>query len=225
MKKIVPAFVTALAVVLSVPAAAVGQVATQDSVTGSGGGGFASVDSFGFQIDAHSGPSGEAPTGTAAFSAEFGTLQGPVTCLAVKGNVATVNLVGQGGLFGGAHVITFTVTDSPAGDRLAKAVDVRAPADCSPLSFFADLITFGDIVVVDALPLPSSKDQCKIGGWRTYRVFKNQGDCVRFVRHQARQQCIFIRARHGQPAFQRFFGAGVQKRHAMRRCIQARSAG
>jgi hypothetical protein len=28
---------------------------------------------------------------------------------------------------------------------------------------------------------PTSKDQCKKGGWRTYGVFKNQGDCVSFV--------------------------------------------
>jgi hypothetical protein len=28
---------------------------------------------------------------------------------------------------------------------------------------------------------PISKDQCKNGGWRTYGVFKNQGDCVSFV--------------------------------------------
>jgi hypothetical protein len=30
-------------------------------------------------------------------------------------------------------------------------------------------------------PLPSSKEQCKNGGWKTFGVFKNQGDCVSFV--------------------------------------------
>jgi hypothetical protein len=30
-------------------------------------------------------------------------------------------------------------------------------------------------------PLPTSKDQCKNGGWKTFGVFKNQGDCVSFV--------------------------------------------
>jgi hypothetical protein len=30
-------------------------------------------------------------------------------------------------------------------------------------------------------PLPNTKNQCKNGGWRTYGVFKNQGDCVSFV--------------------------------------------
>jgi hypothetical protein len=29
--------------------------------------------------------------------------------------------------------------------------------------------------------LPTSKEQCKNGGWRTYGVFKNQGDCMSFV--------------------------------------------
>ena len=28
---------------------------------------------------------------------------------------------------------------------------------------------------------PTSKDQCENGGWRTYGVFKTQGDCVSFV--------------------------------------------
>jgi hypothetical protein len=29
--------------------------------------------------------------------------------------------------------------------------------------------------------LPTSKDQCKNGGWQAYLVFKNQGDCVSYV--------------------------------------------
>jgi hypothetical protein len=29
--------------------------------------------------------------------------------------------------------------------------------------------------------LPTSKDQCRNGGWRDYGIFKNQGDCVSFV--------------------------------------------
>jgi hypothetical protein len=30
-------------------------------------------------------------------------------------------------------------------------------------------------------PLPTSKAQCMNGDWKTYGVFKNQGDCVSFV--------------------------------------------
>jgi hypothetical protein len=39
----------------------------------------------------------------------------------------------------------------------------------------------GDLVVTDSQPSPTSKDQCKNGRWRTYGIFKNQGDCVSFV--------------------------------------------
>ena len=31
------------------------------------------------------------------------------------------------------------------------------------------------------VPLPTSIDQCKNGGWKTFGVFKNQGDCVSFI--------------------------------------------
>ena len=30
-------------------------------------------------------------------------------------------------------------------------------------------------------PLPTSKDECKKGGWEDFDVFKNQGDCVSFT--------------------------------------------
>jgi hypothetical protein len=38
----------------------------------------------------------------------------------------------------------------------------------------------GDIVVTDAQLLPTSKDQCKDGGWAASypTTFKNQGECV-----------------------------------------------
>ncbi len=49
--------------------------------------------------------------------------------------------------------------------------------------FFPAVFTneVGDVSVTDTRRLPTSKDQCKKGGWRTYGVFKNQGDCVSFV--------------------------------------------
>jgi hypothetical protein len=36
------------------------------------------------------------------------------------------------------------------------------------------------------LQAPTSKQQCKKGGWRQFRnpSFKNQGQCVKFVNHQ-----------------------------------------
>jgi hypothetical protein len=38
-----------------------------------------------------------------------------------------------------------------------------------------------DVVVTSKHVLPTSKDQCKDEGWRSFGVFKNQGDCVSFV--------------------------------------------
>jgi hypothetical protein len=43
----------------------------------------------------------------------------------------------------------------------------------------------GDIT---AFGLPTSKDQCKTGGWKTYGIFKNQGDCVSFVATNGKNQ-------------------------------------
>ena len=37
-------------------------------------------------------------------------------------------------------------------------------------------------------PLPTTKDQCKKGGWKDFGVFKNQGDCVSFVASEGKNQ-------------------------------------
>jgi hypothetical protein len=48
--------------------------------------------------------------------------------------------------------------------------------------FFSDFNNAtGDLVVTDAQPLPTSKEQCKNDGWRNFPAFKNQGHCVSFV--------------------------------------------
>ena len=47
--------------------------------------------------------------------------------------------------------------------------------------FFPERVTTGDIIIHDAPPFPTSKDQCKNGGWRNYPGFKNQGQCVSYV--------------------------------------------
>jgi len=222
MKRVVVATVMALGLLFASTAAA--QTPTHDSVTGQGGGGFGR-SSFGFQIDAHSGPSGEAPTGTASLTAPLfnATFTGPVTCLAVNGNAAMLNfVVTNPSNPAESHVFTYNVIDSPAGDQFTNGIDQRAPTDCSAPSSFPGPITSGDIVVVDAQPLPTSRAQCANGGWQTFGIFNNQRDCVSFVRHQARQECIFIRAAVGREAFRAEFGSGIHKRHAMRRCIRER---
>jgi hypothetical protein len=46
----------------------------------------------------------------------------------------------------------------------------------------------GDIVVADAPPFPTTKGQCKNGGWRNFPGFRNQGDCVSLVATHGKNQ-------------------------------------
>jgi hypothetical protein len=56
------------------------------------------------------------------------------------------------------------------------------PTECPVPSSVVQPIGFSDISVVDASAVPTSKEQCKNGGWRTFGdTFKNQGQCVAFV--------------------------------------------
>jgi hypothetical protein len=221
MKRLV--FATGMALGLLCASTAVAQTPVQDSVSGQGSAGFGR-QGVSFRIDAHSGPSGEAPTGTASLTAPLlnATFTGPVTCLAVNGNSATLNfVVTNPSNPAESLVFTYSVIDSPAGDQFIDGFNQRSPTDCSARTSFPEPIISGDVVVVDAHP-PTTKQQCKNGGWRAYGVFNNQGDCLRFVRHQARQECIFIRAASGRPAFRAQYGSGIHKRHAMRGCVRQR---
>jgi hypothetical protein len=167
-------------VALALPGVSGAQIPTQDSVVLTGGPAQAGLFTV-IDIDATSGPSGENPTGQVSFDV-FGTLNlgGPVTCLAVSGNTATINFDDQSG-FG---ITTVQVVDGQP-DSFDAFPQGRAPTDCSPLppSGLGGPVSDGDIVVVDAPPLPTSKEQCKKGGWRDFPQFKNQGQCIAFVRH------------------------------------------
>ena len=151
-----------------------------DSVSGTG-----VAEFFGnFEMAVSTGPSG----GTSAVGSvsvegavSFG---GPATCLAVTDNVAVFNV--DNTLFG---LVTLQVTDN-AGSGLPDVIEaiptVRSPSDCSPLSggVSANVVS-GDITVVDAPPLPTSKAQCREGGYATFG-FSNQGRCIAFVVRRAR---------------------------------------
>ena len=41
----------------------------------------------------------------------------------------------------------------------------------------------GDATITDAPALPTSKSQCKNGGWRTFPQFTNEGQCIKSVQH------------------------------------------
>jgi hypothetical protein len=79
-----------------------------------------------------------------------------------------------------------------------------------------------DFTVSDVEALPTLRGQCTHGGWRAFGVFKNRKDCIGFVRHRARQACIFERAVHGRMAFWTKYGLGRFHVYPMRRCIRQR---
>jgi hypothetical protein len=145
-----------------------------------------------FELDAHSGPSGENPSGTVSFP-EVGIVDSPITCLVIRrvtffgGSFlqATMNFPALG-------QVTMQISDGGQSQDMpddiveSRIVSPRAATDCSPLSFgdtnVRGRVTSGDVVFVDVPPLPISKDQCKDGGWRTFgSFFRSQGDCVAFV--------------------------------------------
>jgi hypothetical protein len=150
-------------------------------------------------VDARSGPSGENPTGEAEWSIVLGSNtilgdRGPVSCLAVDGNTAIIGF--RGAPNGNTLVRVVDGGSAPGQDSFAAVTRfilddvVLPPPDCSsfpplglrPGQFSGSGVNlFGDIRVVDAPPLPTSKDQCKNGGWGSFGVFKNQGDCVSLV--------------------------------------------
>jgi hypothetical protein len=163
-------------------------------------------------VDVESGPVGENPTGAVVLNSIGGTPVGSIstdseaTCLSVSGRVAIIGLAGQasiqffpsvvaglvrivdaGGLDSGSDTFEFAYQSAPAAGP-----PLPGPTSCStfPGTFGRDPLFFpdftnetGDVVVTDAQPFPTSKDQCKNGGWRNFPQFKNEGQCIAFVNH------------------------------------------
>jgi hypothetical protein len=160
MRTIVAASIAmALAAVLASPAA--GQVPTQDSVSISG-----TVDAGrgGFVVttlNATSGPSGENPSGQVSFMFGPQVIAGPVTCLAVRGNTATLNFQDQ--TYG---IVTVQVADDQPDTFDAINIG-RAPTDCSPLPLtaFGGPVRAGDITVIDR-PCPARHSSARTAAGR-----------------------------------------------------------
>lgn len=183
-----------LAAPLSLPGGAAGAssgaapASAADSVVAAGRGRYYYTD---IGIILLSGAPGQGPTGSASFNVFGIPILGPVTCLSVTGpdlgggrpgspttavmnvlsttfGVVTVRLVDNGG--NGAD----TISAYPAG---------RGEGDCSPFTGGVDdVLIAGRATVFDAPLIPTSKDQCKNGGYAQFG-FRNQGQCVAFVNH------------------------------------------
>jgi hypothetical protein len=186
-----------IAGVLLWPAAAAGQVAGQDSVSGSG-----HVLLTGFTGSATSGPSGENPTGFLTLGGFFSFTATP-TCLNVSGNEAVVGYrIDTGPQAGLGFIVSVADFGLPVNGQPVDIVRYTGllptppttcpePGDSPPpdiTSAGGGPLDSGDFTVHDAQPLPTSNDQCKNGGWRKFPDFKNQGQCVSFVATDGQKQ-------------------------------------
>jgi hypothetical protein len=168
------------------------QTADQDSATGD------VITVFfrpiGATFDAHSGPSGEAPTGSAITFDRTDDFGGPVTCLNVTGNRATIGFRNERQLTdvvkGGYLFVEDNGTPGVGLDNVSdQLLFDAAPTVCPPNTVVyrpgddGDSVKQGEVTVHDAPALPTSKEQCRHGGWRSFGIFKNQGSCVSFVAH------------------------------------------
>jgi hypothetical protein len=204
MRRLVTISAGTLLLVLGIPVSGSGQTPAGDSVSGEAldcvqvlSNGLCELHSL--RIDARSGPRGENPAGTVRYGFSFGTPsssgsgEGTVTCVSVAGNTARIGFSGMEFGYFEVFVAGFvTVTDGggPGSqlDRFGLALQadpfgpLPGPTNCSaPATAGPWANDEGDLRVVDTPLLPTSKEQCKNGGWRDFGVFKNQGDCVSFV--------------------------------------------
>ena len=193
VKRLIVAVGVCALAALCVPAISAGQAPTQDSVVGSGSAhGPLRAGVVDFAFDVRSGPSGEDVTGRVQATETYGvSLGGPIRIdideaplsLSVVGNTAEVSIPSR---------CYRLVDNGPANSQLDELsfVTPSVPGDCSsppaPFFSFSAGVISGDIAVVDAQPpaQPTSKEQCKDGGWQQYD-FKNQGQCVAFVNREA----------------------------------------
>ena len=131
----------------------------------------------------------------------FGPYSFSVSCLTVSGNRAAmigVRSVPPAPLQPTWVLVTVEDNGGPGQGRLGFDWDfvppyppvpppVPAPTACPIRIESLGPIRDKDITVVDVPALPTTRQQCLDGGWRTFgAAFRNQGQCVAAVRHQAR---------------------------------------
>jgi hypothetical protein len=107
-------------------------------------------------VNAHSGPAGQTPTGTASLRWSFDTFAGNVTCLLVAGDKATVGAVGHTYESADAkETLLLTVVDggpSGATDSILPAITKGSttPPSCANASFASQIDVQDDLTVNDA---------------------------------------------------------------------------
>ena len=104
------------------------------------------------------------------------TVDASGTPLAV--GVVSLQFACDGTLYGGTG--HSGVISEPDGGRLVT-IDPATGVFTRVGSARAAIRSLGALAFQDPRCLPSSKEECKNGGWRNFEAFRNQGDCVSFV--------------------------------------------
>jgi hypothetical protein len=212
----------ALALALGAPAASAAPAPAGDSVTGVAGNG-EGRDFIQFTFDAHSGASGENPTGTVTFdSLLFHSGPLAISCLSVSGKRASMVAVAPPSSIAGLVISVEDAGPGPGGEKVDWHTVSSLPPDCPVPSQIFDGTESGDIVVTDAPPPPTAYAQCRQAGWVKYG-FASHAACIGYVHERARQACIFERVAHGLAAFRLKYGLGASHDHAMRHCVRLRT--
>ena len=164
------------------------------------------------ELDARSGTAGENAAGTVSWEIpsvkDIGWTT-DVTCLAAEGNTAVIGFSGTASFAGFRGPVAGLVRVVDGGGP-ASGQDsfewaevggafggfdspIPGPTDCSsypgtyqPQAVIGFNRDSGDIVVTDTPVRPTAKNQCRNGGWQRFGLFKNQGQCVAFVRRRER---------------------------------------
>ena len=123
--------------------------ASQDSVTGSGSAGTGT-----FTVDAVSSPSGASPSGTLSFNLAIGTIAGPVTCVHVVGNAATVGGTADASstiVAAGTPFVLHAVDNAGVGPPDILRLELGTSGCPEPSLISPSPVTAGDLVIVDAV--------------------------------------------------------------------------
>jgi hypothetical protein len=105
------------------------------------------------------------PPGTPAVTGSFRAVDASTVDYHATISAPEGNFTDRGGARASARTAYVAIDNgSPGGSRINQFVQGFA----------------SDLTATEPL-LPITKDDCKKGGWQSYGVFKNQGDCVSFV--------------------------------------------
>jgi hypothetical protein len=124
-------------------------------------------------------------TGSTNFPTTAGAVQ---TTLAGEGDafVTTLNATGSGlihstYLGGSFDDSAFGIAVDAAGSAYVTGRTLSTNFPTTAGATHTTLSGDSDAFVAKVGTLPTSTDQCKHGGWKTFLVFKDEGDCVSFV--------------------------------------------